>query len=40
MARQDVLGAHGYDIYPQKLVHLIGCHVSRPEVVRSPKTKR
>jgi hypothetical protein len=26
MSEQDVTGSHGHEMYPQKLVRLIGCH--------------
>ena len=28
MSRQDIFDAHGYDMHPQKLVRLVGCHDS------------
>jgi hypothetical protein len=26
MTQQDMRGAHGHDMHPQKLVRLVGCH--------------
>jgi hypothetical protein len=26
MTQQDMRRAHGYDMHPQKLVRLVGCH--------------
>jgi hypothetical protein len=28
MSQQAALGSHGYDIYPQTFVRLVGCHQS------------
>ena len=36
MSRQDVFDAHGYDMHPQKLVRLVGCHESGAEAIKHP----
>jgi hypothetical protein len=28
MSQQDAVGSHGHEMHPQKLVQLVGCHVS------------
>ena len=28
MPQQGSMGAHGYEMHPQKFVQLVGCHVS------------
>jgi hypothetical protein len=28
MSQQDDVGSHGHEMHPQKLVRLVGCHVS------------
>ncbi|HEY4985475.1 MAG TPA: hypothetical protein VII39_02550 [Bradyrhizobium sp.] len=30
MPQQDVMDTHGYQMYPQKFVRLVGCHESSP----------
>jgi hypothetical protein len=33
MSRQDAVGSHGPEMYPQKFVRLVGCHDSRKHEV-------
>jgi hypothetical protein len=30
MSQQGAIGSHGYEMYPQELVRLVGCHDSAP----------
>jgi hypothetical protein len=29
MVQQDIMGSHGHEMHPQKLVQLVGCHASK-----------
>ena len=34
MSQQDISSAHGHEMHPQELVHLVGCHESDVEAGR------
>ena len=38
MSQQAAFGSHGYDIYPQTFVRLVGCHQSDAEAARPLRT--